>query len=202
MSDAGHPFYTERVPEQVNRTLAGAREGEAAEAYQALSSVDGTIEARVEGTPGGPVYLNIECGYMTAANEPTHEPFLVLIHDVEACEAIERESGGSALGFLGGIAGLDQELRLTKPRVDNLRQVRGTVRFTLAGPQGFTLCAHFGGGAPAPAPACELVVDGEVYQQLRSGEMDPQDAFMSGKIDIVGDMQMAMQLALAVMSPD
>ena len=45
-------------------------------------------------------------------------------------------------------------------------------------------------------------MDGEVYQQLRSGEMDPQDAFMSGKIDIVGDMQMAMQLALAVMSPD
>ena len=51
MSDTGHPFYTERVPEQVNRTLAGAREGEAAEAYPAHSSGAGTAAARVGGCP-------------------------------------------------------------------------------------------------------------------------------------------------------
>ena len=87
-------------------------------------------------------------------------------------------------------------------RVDNLRAVGGTVRFSLTGPQGFTMLSHFGGGEPAELPECTLSVDSEIYARLRAGEIDPQEAFMSGKVDIEGDMQMAMQLALAVMSPD
>ena len=127
---------------------------------------------------------------------------MVLVHDLAACEAIERESADSALGLLGGMAGLKQDILFTKLRVDNLRLVNGTVRFSLEGAQGFTLLTHFGGGEPAAEPDCELSIDQEIYAQLRAGEIDPQEAFLSGKIDIVGDLQMAMQLALAVMSPD
>ena len=119
-----------------------------------------------------------------------------------SCEAIERESGDSALGFLGGMAGLKQEILFTQLRVDNLRMVKGTVRFTLTGPQGCSLLSHFGGGEPALEPDCALSIDGELYSELRAGEIDPQEAFMSGKIELTGDLQMAMQLALAVMSPD
>jgi len=204
MSDAARRFYTERVPAQFNDALDEtlAQEGPDGPTYRGLVSVHGTIEVRVEGGPDAPFHLNIEAGRMVAEGNGAHEPFLIVQHDAAACEAIVRESGDSALGFLGVVAGLGQEIRLTQGRVDNLRQVAGTVGVTLSGPRGFSLRAHFGGGTPAADPDCDLVIDSEVYTQLRTGEVDPQDAFMSGKIEIGGDMQMAMQLALAMMSPD
>jgi len=204
VSDTPRRFYAERVPEQFNRALEATRnaEGEDGRVYRGMLAVDGTIEARVAGADGSPFRLNIAAGRMSVGSSNTHEPFVVLVHDIAACEAIERESGDSALGFLGGMAGLKQEIRFTKMRVDNLRLVNGTVRFSLTGPQGFTMLSHFGGGEPAAQPDCTLSVDGEIYALLRAGEIDPQEAFMSGKVEIEGDMQMAMQLALAVMSPD
>ena len=45
-------------------------------------------------------------------------------------------------------------------------------------------------------------VASDVLAQLRSGELDPQDAFMDGRIEIEGDMEMAIGLALAALSPD
>ena len=51
-------------------------------------------------------------------------------------------------------------------------------------------------------PAATISIDADAYRDLRSGELNPQDAFMNGRIKIEGDMQMAMQLALAAISPD
>ena len=62
--------------------------------------------------------------------------------------------------------------------------------------------ADFGSEPIADEPNCSISIDAEAYQKLRSGELNPQDAFMGGQINIEGDMQMAMQLALALMSPD
>jgi len=204
MSDGPRRFYTERVPEQFNRALAEAENDDGADGrvFRGLTAVDGTIEARVTGADGSPFYLNIRAGAMEVGESAAHDPFVVLCHDLDAFEAIERESGDSALGFLGGMAGLEQEIRFTKLRVDNLKLVNGTVRFSLTGPGGFSLICHLGGGEPAAEPDCELAIDGGIYAKLRAREIDAQEAFMSGQVDIAGDMQMAMQLALAVMSPD
>ena len=38
--------------------------------------------------------------------------------------------------------------------------------------------------------------------RLRSGELDPQDAFLAGSIPIEGDEGLAIGLALAAMSPE
>ena len=67
---------------------------------------------------------------------------------------------------------------------------------------GFALLLHFGPGEVAAEPKCGLAVAREAYDKLRSGEINPQDAFMNQQIEITGDMQMAMQLALAAMTPD
>lgn len=203
MSDDARRFYTERFPTQFNDMLEQtlAQQGPDGATYQGLISVNGTIEVEIDGAPNV-FHLNIEAGRMAAGQTRAHEPFLTLQHDAAACEAIARESGDSALGFLGALAGLGQPIHLTRARVDQLRQVAGTVGLTLTGPGGFCLRAHFGGGPPAAEPDCDLILDREIYAQLRAGEIDPQDAFMGGKIEINGDMQVAMQLALAVLSPD
>jgi putative sterol carrier protein len=202
MSDGPAAFYTERIPEQFNRALAEELkvEGEEGRVYQALRAVNATLRAEL--TSGEGWYLNIADGEMSPAAEPAHKPFLTLRHELDDFEALEREAGDSALGFLGGMAGLNAEIKLTKQRVDNMRMVGGCVRFTLTGDRGFTLLTHFGDGPLPEEPNCELSIDGEIYDKLQAGELDAQQAFMSGKIDILGDMQMAMQLALSVMSPD
>ena len=207
-------FYTERIPRQFNLSLAlqereasseGA-DGEASRTLASLQSVDATIRAIVgpaPDQPGATFYLNVSQGRMEADEKyAAQEPFLTLCHDVETLEPLVRESGDSVLGFLGGLAGMQGDLRLTSARIENLAGLTGSVRFTLTGANGFSIVTHFG---PDPIPAeadCTIEVEGAMYKDLKSGQLPPQEAFMSGKINIGGDMQMAMQLALAAMTPD
>lgn len=133
---------------------------------------------------------------------PAHPPFLTLCHDAATLESLVRESGDSLLGFLGGLAGLQGDLRLTSQRIENLSDLSGSVRFTLTGENPFSIVAHFGQDPIPEEPTCTIEVDGAIYADMKSGQLPPQEAFMSGKINIDGDMQMAMQLALAAMTPD
>jgi hypothetical protein len=207
-------FYTERVPRQFNRALdlqqeqaaADGKTSEAARILSSLTAVDATIRAIVSSAPteaGDTFYLNVSQGRMEPSDKTaTHPPFLTLCHDPQTLEPLIRESGDSVLGFLGGLAGMSGDLRLTSQRIENLAGLKGSVRFTLSGENGFSIVTHFGAD-PIPAePDCTIEVDGAMYGDLKSGKLPPQEAFMSGKINIGGDMQMAMQLALAAMTPD
>lgn len=210
MSADPRDFYTRRVPAQWNRTLeqqesaaASGDEG-ARRVLEGMQAVDATIlvQVRADGEPEQRFALDVAAGRMSAADTPAQPPFMTLAHDLATFEVLERESGDSVLGFLGGLAGLEESMKLTAGRMANLAGLAGTLRFALTGEGGFELLVHFGEGEVAPEPRCSLSVDREAYDKLRSGEMNPQEAFMNQQIQIVGDMQMAMQLALAAMSPD
>ena len=64
------------------------------------------------------------------------------------------------------------------------------------------MLVHFGAGEPAAEPATAIAVDRDAYAELRSGRLNPQDAFLTGRIQVEGDLQLAMQLALAAVGPD
>jgi putative sterol carrier protein len=213
MSSGPRDFYYRRVPAQWNKALEdqqqkGREEGgeEATRVAKGMVAVDATIRVLVRDDGGSAdrleAFLNIEAGRMTALDEPAHAPFMTLAHDHAAFEVLERESGDSVLGFLGGLAGLQEALKLTAQRMQNLADLAGTLRFELTGDAGFALLLHFGAEPMTDEPRCTLQIAREAYEQLRSGELNPQDAFMSGQIVATGDMQMAMQLALAAMTPD
>ncbi len=197
-------FYAERLPEQFNRALREQeRRLEAAQRLlDGMRAVHATIRIEVRGDSGGTFFLNLERGVMSAGDAPAHPPLLSVIQDRPAFERIAREAGDSALGMLGGLSGLAGEMKLTQARIDNLKGVRGCLRFEVTGAEGFALLTHFGDGPLPDAPTTTIRVDPETYAALRSGALDPQQAFMSGKIQVEGDMQLAMQLALAALSPD
>jgi len=199
MSTGPDDFYTRRVPAQWNRTLD---EQEAGRVREAMEAVDATIRVIVRGDATETFHLNVAKGRMSAADDAAQAPFMTLAHDVAAFEVLERESGDSVLGFLGCLAGLQESLKLTSGRMQNLAGLAGTLRFALTGEGGFALLVHFGEGPVADEPKCSLAVERDAYDKLRTGEMNPQDAFMNQKIAVEGDMQMAMQLALAAMTPD
>lgn len=207
--DAQHAFYRERVVEQFNRTLAEQRAaagaGPAAAALlEEMEAVRTAIVVQVDlgGDEIARHAYEIERGEMRAVDQPTRAPFLRLGHHLEDFEPIRRECGNSLLGFLGSLAGLGEEMRLTSRRVRSLRELDGSLVLERVGPEGFRLFAHFGVEAPAATPRTTIRLDAALHAALRAGEVDPQAAFLDGRVEIEGDEGMAIGLALAALSPD
>jgi hypothetical protein len=193
-------FFTERLPSQWNRALAQQEQQvkAAQKTLDGMRAVDATLRVIVDGTPYD---LNIAGGQMSAA-PAAGPPLLTLVLDRAGYARLVREAGESAMGFLGGLAGLAGEMKLTKSRLENLRNVQGALRFEVAGPDGLALTTHFGSNPIPEAPDTTLSVDADTYAELRAGRLDPQQAFLGGKIRVAGNMQLAMQVALAALSPD
>jgi hypothetical protein len=208
MTDGAPPeprrFFSETIPLQFNATLdAQERLGESGRAlYQAMREVEATLCAIVSGEGGGRFYLNIREGRMSAGDAPALPPFITIVQDRPGFDRLAREAGDSALALLGGLSGLGGELRLTRKRIDGFAPLQGALRFAVAGENGFELITHFGPGPVPEQPSASITVDEAAYRELRGGQLDPAEAFLNGRIKVEGDLQLAMQLALAMLSPE
>ena len=94
------------------------------------------------------------------------------------------------------------EMRITSQRVRSLRELDGSLVFERVGNGGFRLFASFGVEKPALEPRATIRIEEAIYAKLRQGELDPQDAFLDGLVEIEGDVEMAIGLALAALSPE
>lgn len=201
-------YYRRRVPDQFNRTLASQRDAartnpEARRILEEMEAVRTAVVVQVD--DGATLHrhtFEIDRGTMTYVESPTRPVFLVLGHTLEDFGPLRRECGDSLLGFLGGLAGLGDEMRLTAQRVRSLRELAGGLLFERVGEGGFALFAHFGVEAPSPEPRATIRIDEVTYRALRDGRLDLQDAFLGGQVELVGDDSMAIALALAAASPD
>jgi hypothetical protein len=197
-------FFSERLPAQMNRTLADQQDAAAAaqRALEGMRQVDATLRFDVRGAGGGTWYVNLAQGRASAGDAPAQPPFLRIEIDGADFEPLWREAGDNVLGFLGGVSGMGAPIKLTRGRVEQISALKGALRFQLTGEGGFQLVARLGVDADEAPPQGSIRVDTQAYRELRAGRLQPQDAFLAGQIQIEGDMQLAMQLALAVLSPD
>ena len=197
-------YFTARFPAQWERTLGDQERAVEREQrlFDDMRAVDATLRIRVAGEDGGCFDLNVRAGLMTAGGENVAAPFMTLLLERDDFTRLAEEAGDSPLSFLGALSGQGGDLKITESRMANLRLLDGTLRFELTGDGGFSIVAHFGPSPPADEPTTTLRVDRAAYEDLKSGKVAAQDAFLSGQIALEGDMQLAMQLALAVLSPD
>jgi hypothetical protein len=196
-------FYRERIPAQWNRLLDEQEQlgKEGRKVFEDMKAVNATIRVDILDSESS-YFLNIANGCMVAGEDAAHPPFLTLRQNRAAYERLAVETGDSAMAMLGGLSGLAGDKRFTQRRVENLADVKGLLKLVIQGDNGFELLTHFGTGPIPNEPAASITVDEEAYRELRSGALNPQDAFMDGRIAIEGDLKMAVQLALAAILPD
>ncbi len=73
----------------------------------------------------------------------------------------------------------------------------GTAKFVITG-EGAIMVDSSGARAGDGAADVTLTAGGDVFEAIIGGDLDPAAAFMSGKLDIDGDMGLALKLAGAL----
>jgi hypothetical protein len=196
-------FFRKQVPEEWNRRLDEelARGGAGAERARKMQAISFGLEAEVTGAEGGRYALGVENGRMRPLDGPPADRLVRLSMSTADWRRLAEEIGPSPLALLGGIAG-SRDFVLTGARLALLREVGGTFRLQVTGADEWGLTLHFGDGAPSEPPATEIAIGGEQYRQLREGALDLQGAFMTGQLQLRGNVEAAMKLALAFLAPE
>jgi putative sterol carrier protein len=157
-----------------------------------LRGAAGTICWQIDGSP--PAYFNFADGVASVAATAGSEPVMTM--RMSAADWERFASGQVAGGFLdGGNRG-----SFGRSRLEKLKPMRGTVRFTLTGlPSGGDWSVDLGLNAPpAEPPTATIAMPAEIAADIQSGKLNPQMAFMQGKVKMLGDAGLVMQFGMAM----
>jgi putative sterol carrier protein len=77
-----------------------------------------------------------------------------------------------------------------------MQMLRGVIRMVVTGGAGgdWSVDLKLGPGAPPAQPTTTVTIAAADADALERGELDPMQAFMSGKIMVTGDMTLMMQM--------
>lgn len=188
-------FLIEHLPARFNRLLGEEAGGDAGRA--ALGELAATVRVDLAGEGGGTFYLNIEAGHMSGGEAPARPPFVTFVQELADFERLLGEMEQEPLALISTLPGLAGPAPLTESRVERIASVRGTLRVDVTGEAGFGVLVHLGGVAPPAEPDARIRVDAETFRELREGRLEPQAAFLAGRVQLEGDVALVMQLALA-----
>lgn len=180
-------FFLESVPDEWNR--------------RPKSDVDFDIAVEVRGEGGGEYRLSVEAGRMTATRSSTPDPLIRLVLGLQDWRRLAEQVGPSPMALLGGISG-ESDLTLTPARVRAFRELDGALLLRVTGDEEWQILLCFAPGPAPETPDTEISIAAEQYEMIRSGELDLQGAFMTGKLQLGGNPDAALRLALALMTPD
>jgi len=155
---------------------------------------DATLCYVVTGDGGGEWTLKITGGQMTVERGKGEALVTYTVSAKDATDAINARNGASPALLVpprrpGQRAGAGAAVKA----------LRGTVEQNLTRPEGepFKLEICFNGAA---APRTKLTVALADQLAMSEGKMNPQEAFMTGKLKVEGDMGFMMQVGMALQS--
>lgn len=176
-------------------------------AYQAAtlpdeaSQVDVTLGVKLEGEGGGEWRIQLKGGEIAVSSGSTEEAAFTVIQTVEDWRGALWEGRGGAFGKQsrslfepgagGGGAGA-----MPPGALAQLQMLRGVIKMVVGGgPGGDWAVAFKLGPGPVPEqPTTTVSITADDASALERGELDPMQAFMSGRIQIAGDMTLLMQM--------
>jgi hypothetical protein len=77
-----------------------------------------------------------------------------------------------------------------------MQKLDGVIRMCVTGAEGgdWSVAFKLGPGAIPPEPTTTISISAEDAAAMESGALDPMQAFMSGKLQVTGDMTLMMQM--------
>jgi len=197
-------FFEGWLPETAAELLAG----------DALPATELTVGIRIEAAEdgeGGEWTLSVREGRLHVAAEPRDAASLTIVQSLADWQgALWGERGGvlgrAAVAVLSGRA--TERLRaVTRARhsrfeaLEPIQALEGLVRFVLTGDAGgdWSVAVKLGPGVIPDAATATVAIQAEDAAAIERGELAPLQAFMAGRIQVVGDMTLMMQLQAILM---
>lgn len=182
----------------------------AAPVPEAAKSVAVKLGIKLEGSGGGEWIFHMDHGKLNVTPGSPEACAFTLIQSVEDWRGCLWEGRGGAFGKQAaamfqpgaqseGAAGAGRAMN--PQAIEKLGALSGVIRMIVSGGAGGDWKVDFKLGAgPVPAdPTTTVTIANEDADAMGRGELDPMQAFMSGKIQIAGDMALMMQMQAASM---
>jgi putative sterol carrier protein len=159
-----------------------------------------TVRVRLEGDEGGAWDLRLGPDGLQVGAPTGGDADVTIRQTVTDWKAIAVGEAG-AVDLAPPQASPTDILFLDSAAQQILGTVRGTVRFEVTGYNARTwmLDVRFGAGDPGAEPDATISVDAETYGEILARRMPPPQAYFAGKVKLLGDMNLAMQLGMAMM---
>jgi len=176
-----------------------------------LPATDLALGFQLEGEGGGEWVARVREGALDVAREASDEATVTLIQSVDDWRGALWEGRGGIFGravngVLSGDAlpALREAVGDSEPSFEPLEPIRsldGLVRVVLAGDSGgdWSLAIKLGPGAIPDQASATVTIQAEDAVAMERGELDPLQAFMAGRIEVLGDMTLVLQIQAVLM---
>jgi len=183
---------------------------EAAPRPESVAGVTLALGVQLVGEGGGEWVLDLADGDVRVRAGSRSETAFSYVQSVEDWRGALWEGRGAAIGrgaaalFRPGAAELDAAVDLVGAGIPSviaaLGSLRGLVRVVVTDPGGdWRVDLQLGPGEIPSQPTTELNISAEDANRLATGELKPIEAFMAGRIRILGDMGLVFQMQAAQM---
>ncbi|GEM_PF-1114902 len=195
-------FFMQFVPSQFEKNKSSLPK----EAFELKAAI--TFE--LTGPEGGIWTLMMDEGELVGVSGDSPHKIVKIVQTIDDWRSAIRGEKGfrfnmPAKGSSGGPTGSRSAI-LNQQKIDRLKDIEGSIKFRLIDPEkgDWEIAAVFESGDPAESetgkePNCTITLSAADAAAMRKGELNPQTAFMSGKIHIKGDIGFAMQIGTALM---
>jgi hypothetical protein len=172
------------------------------------AAIEATLGVRLEGDGGGEWLFRVSGGAMTVEPGSRSEAAFSVLQSVDDWRGALWENRGGAIGkqasaFFrpgarsaqaarpGAIGGPPSAAALAQ-----MEKLSGVIRVIVSGGEGGDWRVDFklGPGEIPAQPTTTLTLSAEDAAAMERGELDPMQAFMSGRLQVGGDMTLLMQM--------
>jgi len=172
--------------------------------------VEAQLGVQLDGDGGGEWVFEVKNGAMAVQSAPRGDTAFTVVQSVADWRGCLWEGRGGAIGkqaatlFRPGAGGAAQQPaqmgQLGGPpnpaALEQMRKLDGVIKMVVTGGEGgdWAVAFKLGPGPIPPEPTATLSLTAEDAAAMESGELDPMQAFMSGRILVTGDMTIVMQM--------